>query len=308
MASPPRAPASRSVVSGAYRSRGLPLSLSSVPGRRSYRRPLSLLLAAAAGWASPAVAQRSLRVCADPNNLPFSNDRHEGFENRIASVLAQELGARLTYVWWPQRRGFVRQTLGAGRCDVVMGVPAGYGQTLTSRPYYRSTYVFVTRAGGPVVRSFDDSVLRRLRIGIHFTGGGQPPPATAIARRGLSRNLVGFSIYGDYRSPNPPAELLQAVARGKVDVAVAWGPLAGWFARRSGTPLRVSPVPAGDALPGAPMSYAIALGVRHGDTLLLRRLQQALDLKAADVERVLSDYGVPLLPLEPVDRRAKESL
>jgi mxaJ protein len=261
-----------------------------------YLRPVLTLAALLLCVTGLAQAQRSLRVCADPNNLPFSNRRHEGFENRIAELLARDLGARLSYVWWPQRRGFVRRTLDAGRCDLVVGVPAGFGPTLTTRPYYRSTYVFVTRAaGGPTVRSFDDSVLRTLRIGVHFTGGGNPPPAEAMARRGLTHNLVGFSIYGDYRSPNPPARLLEAVARGEVDVAVAWGPLAGWFARRSPVPLRLAPVPEHDASPGAPMSFDIALGVRHGDTLRLRRLQQALDRNAAGIRGILREYGVPLV-------------
>ncbi len=242
-----------------------------------------------------------LRVCADPNNLPFSNRRLQGFENRIAALLARDLGATLQYVWWPQRRGFVRRTLDAGRCDVVMGVPAGFEQTLTTRPYYRSTYVFVSRLrGGPVVRSFDDPALRALRIGVHYTGGGDPPPVAALARRGLSRTLVGYSIFGDYRSPNPPARLIQAVARGDVDIAVAWGPLAGWFARHSKVPLRVIPVPASEAPSGAPMTFAIAVGVRRRDSIRRDQVQRALDHQAAGVRRILRRYGVPTVS-EPID-------
>ncbi|HUR94055.1 MAG TPA: hypothetical protein VMY76_05700, partial [Gemmatimonadales bacterium] len=123
-------------------------------------------------------------MCADPNNLPFSNRREQGFENRIAALIGAELGARVQYTWWPQRRGFVRNTLNAERCDVVIGVPDGFDEVLTTRPYYRSAYAFVSRAGGVSVRSFDDPALRTLRIGVHFTGaGGNPPPAEALARR-----------------------------------------------------------------------------------------------------------------------------
>jgi mxaJ protein len=257
-----------------------------------------LLVLPALGHPAPASAQRTLRVCADPNNLPFSNRRGEGFENRIAALVARELGAALRYTWWPQRRGFVRRTLEAGTCDLVIGVPEGFGQALTTRPYYRSTYVFVQRADAAPVRSYDDPVLRTLRIGVHFTGaGGNPPPAEALARRGLARNLVSFSVYGDYREPDPPARLVEAVARGRVDVAVAWGPLAGFFARRQPVGLRITPVPPGDAAPGLRMTFAIAMGVRRGDTVRRDELQQVLDRRAAEIRRILERYDVPLVDL-----------
>jgi mxaJ protein len=264
-----------------------------------------LLLPSALAHPAPAAAQRSLRVCADPNNLPFSNRRGEGFENRIAALVARELGATLRYTWWPQRRGFVRHTLEAGTCDLVIGVPEGFDRALTTRPYYRSTYVFVRRADAAPVRSFDDPALRTLRIGVHFTGaGGNPPPAEALARRGLARNLVSFSVYGDYRTPDPPARLVEAVARGQVDVAVAWGPLAGFFARRQPVSLRVTPVPSRDAAPGLPMSFAIAMGVRRGETARRDELQRVLDRRAAEIRGILERYGVPLVdsPAEAAGR------
>jgi mxaJ protein len=255
-----------------------------------------LLILPALGYPAPATAQRTLRVCADPNNLPFSNRRGEGFENRIAALVARELGATLRYTWWPQRRGFVRHTLDAGTCDLVIGVPEGFDQALTTRPYYRSTYVFVRRADAAPVRSFDDPALRTLRIGVHFTGaGGNPPPAEALARRGLARNLVSFSVYGDYREPDPPARLIEAVARGRVDVAVAWGPLAGFFARRQPVRLRVTPVPPRDAAPGLPMTFAIAMGVRRGDTARRDELQRVLDRRTAEIRGILARYDVPLV-------------
>src|SRR5215210_2972220 len=173
-----------------------------------------------------------LRVCADPNNLPFSNQRGEGLENRLAELIARELKTSVSYVWWAQRRGFIRNTLAAGRCDVVMGVPSDLPSVLTTRPYYRSRYVFVRRADrNIVVRSFDDPLLRRLRIGVQVVGdGANTPPMDAFAKRGMAKNLVGYTVFGDYSKANPPARIVEAVSRGDVDIAVVWGPLAGFFA------------------------------------------------------------------------------
>jgi mxaJ protein len=240
--------------------------------------------------------QRVLRVCADPNNLPFSNQREEGFENRIAEVMADALGARVEYTWFPQRRGFVRNTLGAGLCDAIMGVPARYDPVETTRSYYRSTYVFVTREDRKLaLSSFDDPALRTLTIGIHITGDdySNPPPAHALSRRHMVNNIAGYSIYGDYSQPNPPARLIEAVSNGDVDVAVVWGPLGGFFAGRQPAPLAVSPV-AVDQDDGMPFAFEIAMGVRKGDHARRDELQRALDLRRADVARILADYRVPL--------------
>jgi quinoprotein dehydrogenase-associated probable ABC transporter substrate-binding protein len=243
-------------------------------------------------------APRVLRVCSDPNNLPFSNDRGEGFENKVAERLARDLGATLRYTWRPQRRGFVRNTLDAGQCDLVMGVPSGYDPVRTTRPYYRSTYVFVQRAhGGHRVTSLADSALRRLKIGIHIIGDDyqNPPPAQALAARGIIDNVEGYSIYGDYSQPNPPARLVEAVARGDVDVAIVWGPLAGYFASRQGVPLTVVPVPPASDLAGQQWTYPIAIGVRHRDVALAAELDRLLDADRGVIRRILGDYGVPLV-------------
>lgn len=246
-------------------------------------------------------AEPVLRVCADPNNLPFSNRHEQGFENKIAALLAHSLGEPLVYAWWPERRGFVGHTVDAGICDVVIGVPAGYPQLLTTRPYYRSTYVFVSRADRALhLRSLDDARLHQLRIGLHFTGGrSNPPPADALARRGVITNIVAYSIYGDYRTPNPPARLIDAVAAGDVDVAIVWGPLAGYFSTREPVSLDVVPVsPAVDLFAGAaptPFTFEIALGVRHGDIRRRDRIQRALDREAPAIQRILGDYHVPLV-------------
>ena len=252
-------------------------------------------------WAMPvrpAAAPPVLRVCSDPNNLPFSNRAEEGFENRLAELIGAELGMEVRYTWWAQRRGFVRNTLGAGECDLIAGVPAGYELVATTEPYYRSTYVFVTRRDlTPPVESIDDPRLHRLRVGVHLIGDdyAAPPPATALARRGIVRNVKGYTIYGDYREPNPPARLVDAVAKGEVDVALAWGPLGGYFAARAPTPLRVTPLQERGDGPGVPFVFAIAMGVRKGDTSLASRVGAVLDRRRGEVRRILERYGVPLV-------------
>ena len=168
---------------------------------------------------------RELRVYADPNNLPFSNAAREGFENKIVDLIAQDLGATVAYTWWAQRRGFVRNTLKAGLCDLVPGTPSNIEMMGTTRPYYRSVYVFVTRADAPAVTSLDDPALRQGKVGVHLIGddGFNTPPAHALSRRGIVETVRGYSIYGDYAKPNPPARIVEAVASGEIDVAVVWG-------------------------------------------------------------------------------------
>ena len=224
-------------------------------------------------------AAGEFRVCADPNNLPFSNDKGEGFENKLAELIAKELGKRVTYIWWAQRRGFVRNTLKAGRCDVIMGVPAQLDMVATTRPYYRSSYVFVSRDDRRIdLASISDPRLRDLRIGVHLLGddGFNTPPANALGEQGITRNVVGYSIYGDYRRPNPPARLVEAVADGEVDVAAVWGPLAGYFAQRSAVPLRVVPITGTEAFAPLLFQFDIAMGVRKQDKALKDRLDEIL--------------------------------
>ena len=262
-------------------------------------------LAAAVGalalWAlpvRPSAPRPALRVCSDSNNLPFSNRAEQGFENRLAELIAEDLAMDVRYTWWAQRRGFVRNTLGAGECDLIMGVPADYDLVATTEPYYRSSYVFVTRGDlTPPIESIDDPRLQRLRVGVHLIGDdyAAPPPAVALARRGIVRNVKGYSIYGDYREPNPPARLVDAVAKGEVDVALAWGPLGGYFAGREPVPLRVTPMRERGDGPGVPFVFAIAMGVRKGDTALVRRVGDVLDRRRGEVHRILEQYGVPLV-------------
>jgi quinoprotein dehydrogenase-associated probable ABC transporter substrate-binding protein len=241
---------------------------------------------------------QEFRVCADPNNLPFSNQKQEGFENRLAELLAREFDRPVAYTWWPQRRGFMRNTLNAGICDVVMGVPTGYDPALTTRPYYRSTYVFVcAKNAGYQIASFDDPLLRKLRIGVHLIGDDytNSPPAHVLSAKGIVNNVVGYSVFGDYAEDSPPGKIISAVAAKEIDIAVVWGPIAGYFAQKQSVSLTLVPVPTEAASPSLPFAYSISLGVRPKDTILKARLDEILIRKSADVNKILQEYGVPLV-------------
>lgn len=252
-----------------------------------------------------AAQSRDLRVCADPNNLPFSNRQEEGFENKLARVVAAELHADVRYTWMPQRRGFIRRTLNAGTCDVVMGVPSGYELVTTTRPYYRSTYVFVyAKNKHPQPRSFDDPVLRKMKIGVHAfnSDGANTPPAHALAARGIVGNLVGYLMWDVDSVPNPPGKVIDAVAKGDVDVAIVWGPFGGYFARQAATELEVVPVSPAVDRSRIPFEYDVSLGVREGDDRLKAELEAALYARRDDIRKLLDEYAVPLvteLPRQP---------
>ena len=212
-------------------------------------------------------SETALRVCADPNNLPFSNEKGEGFENKIADLIAGEMHRPVEYTWWAQRRGFFRNTLRSGVCDVVIGVPASFELAATTRPYYRSTYVFVSRRDrGLDIRSFDDPLLKDALIGVQLVGddGADSPPAHALSKRGLVENVRGFTLYGDYDQVSPPARIIDAVVNKEVDVAIVWGPLAGFYAAKQNVPLTIRPVSPEIDLPYLPFVYDISVGVRRG--------------------------------------------
>ena len=244
---------------------------------------------------APRPGKRILRVYADPNNLPFTNDRLEGFENRIADLVAAEMGAELQYTWRAQRRGFFREALKEGSADLVLAAPVGFDMALTTAPYYRSTYVFVTRKGGPRVQSLDDESLKTLRVGVQLIGddGTNTPPAHALARRGIVGNLVGFLVYGDYREESPPSRIVEAVAKGDVDVAVAWGPMAGYFAKKQAVPLEVVAVSPAVDEPGLPFTFGIAMGVSRKNKPLREEIDAILIRRKADIDAILDGYGVP---------------
>ena len=256
--------------------------------------------AAAAATANPAApAKTALRVCADPDNLPYSREDGSGFENRIARVIADELELPLQYTWLPDRRGFVRKTLGAGLCDVIIGVPVGFGPVASTHPYYRSSYVFVQREpgeGSAPLASFDDARLASLRIGVQLIGNdlAASPPGYALARRGAVENVVGYTVYGD--GP-PAARMIDAVAKGELDAAVIWGPQAGYFATHAGVAMRVTPVPPPSGLASTsfaiPFEFSIAMGVRRSDLALLQRLDNAIARRQRDIDAILDEYNVP---------------
>ena len=251
-----------------------------------------------------ASATRVLRVCADPDNLPYSKRDGSGFENRIAAVVAGALKAKLEYVWLPQDRGFLRRTLGANACDALIGVPAGMASVLTTRPYYRSSYVFVNRAGGsaPPLRSFDDARIGQWRIGVPLSGGEIAATAGyALARAGAGGNVVAFQPSADA----PAAErMLDALARGTLDAALVWGPQAGYFARRAATPLRLEPAepPAGFE---SGFEASIAMGVARGHEMLRAALDRALDAHRQEIDAILTSYAVPRTD-RPLRRVAQE--
>ncbi|MET4322008.1 substrate-binding domain-containing protein [Bradyrhizobium sp. RT5a] len=263
------------------------------------RRPrISFGILFALATTAAAASEGELRVCADPNNLPFSNSAEAGFENRLAAMVAEHFGQQVSYIWWAQRRGFIRNTLKAGRCDVVMGVPSGYELVETTKPYYRSSYVFVTRQDQHLeLSSLLDPRLHHLVIGVHLIGddGNNPPPAQALGDQGIVDNVRGYSIYGDYRQADPPARLIEAVESGKIDVAAAWGPLGGYFAQRSPVPLTVTPIRDYERFPSQQFQFTIAMGVRKGDDALRDRLNAFIDEHRSEISSLLRSYGVPLV-------------
>jgi mxaJ protein len=281
----------------ACKPKAAPTNASTQPTRERAVPPTRIVPASAPPSAGAVgTERRTLHVCADPNNMPFSNRARQGFENRLAEVVARSLDADLAYTFWPQRRGFLRMTLNARRCDVVMGVPVGSEGVLTTEPYYRSGYVFVYGAHAPHVSSFDAPELAALRIGVPLVAddGANPPAMAALARRHLVTNVRGYSVYGDYRRESPPSELVEAVRQNEVDLAVAWGPLAGYYAARSQPALAISPVPDG---PGGPETFRfdIAMAVRRDDEPLRAELDRVIVEHRRELDAILREFRVPLL-------------
>jgi quinoprotein dehydrogenase-associated probable ABC transporter substrate-binding protein len=261
----------------------------------------ALLLAFGLTACQGAKADRVLRVCADPNNLPYSNRAEQGFENKIAQLVASDRHEKLEYTWWAQRRGYVRNTLKAGTCDVLIGVPSGFGMADTTRPYYRSSYVFVSRRDRNLhLQSLDDPRLHALKIGVQLIGDdfNNSPPAHALSNRGVVKNVVGYSVYGDYARSNPLQEIVSAVDRGDVDAAVVWGPPAGYFARSAEHALVIAPVMPQMDRPALPFAFDMAMGVRRGDTQLRRELDEVIARRQTDIDRILAEYGVPRVDRE----------
>lgn len=260
----------------------------------------AVLLASAlvVGSAVVRADEAELRVCADPNNLPFSNAAGEGFENKLAELVAKHSGRKLTYTWWAQRRGWFRNTLKAGTCDVVMGVPAALDMVLATQPYYRSTYVFVYRVDHHLdLSSIKDPRLHDLTIGVHLIGddGYNTPPAHVLGEEGIIQNVKGYPIYGDYREANPPARVVEAVETGALDVAAVWGPLGGYAALHSRVPLKVVPITDTESFAPFAFQYDVAMGVRKKDRALKTELDGVITRNATEIRALLASYGVPIV-------------
>ena len=240
---------------------------------------------------------RELRVCADPNNMPFSNMKQEGFENRIAVLVANDLQAHLTYVWQRMGRGFTREYLDKSQCDLLIGIPSNFRPVLTTSPYYRSSYVFVSQRNRNLELNsgFDSPALHPLKIGVQVLDEEYTPPGEALARRGLQAEIVGFDTTGDDAD-----SIIEAVANHRVDVAAVWGPLAGYFARKYRDGLTLTPIEPEVDPPGLPFTFAISMGVRKGNSAFRDELEKILNKRHSEIGVILDKYGVPQLPLAPV--------
>jgi mxaJ protein len=245
---------------------------------------------------SAATQPKSLRVCGDPDNLPFSNEKLEGFENKIAATIAADLGVTPSYAWWPHQRGLVRNTLDAGTCDVIFGIPEGLDFVLWTKPYYHSSYVIAYRkSDGLRIASLDAPELSRLRIGVYTN----TPVEESLARRRLLDNASSYSLFFDPRGDRDrPAKLLDDLVAGTVDIALPWGPLAGYYAKKLNAPIDLVPL---KNEPGVPLSFGIAMGVKKGNQELKSQLEAAIDRRQSDIRIILEEYGVPLVPAHQPD-------
>lgn len=242
------------------------------------------------------------KVCADPDNMPFSNLKQEGFEDKIAAVLAQELGKKLSFAYAYNRQGFLRNTINANRCDVIMGTTSDFDALLTSKPYYRSTHVFVYRKdSGFNITDWDSPDLRKGVIGII----GESPATRPLADHDLMGNARPYRMQRDLNLP--PSFLIDDLAKGDIDIAIVWGPIGGYYAKQSKIPLVVVPIPEyEDTNVHGKEYWNISVGVRKKDKERLALIQGALDRRAADIIKILDDYGIPHVPVVEGDRLGKK--
>jgi mxaJ protein len=249
-----------------------------------------------------------LRVCADPDNMPLSNQKGEGFEQKIAELIANDWHSKVEYAWWPVRRGFFARALNGRYCDVAIEAPSGLDIAGTTKPYFRSGYVFVTRKDrGLDIKSLADPRLKKLKIGVNLLNSDaeNTPPAMALSRYGVVGNLVGFSTF--YTDTERPEDIINAVAKKDVDVAIVWGPLAGYFVTRSTVPLELRPLPERDSLSDFPFQYNIGMGVRRRDNELRDSLQSVLDRKGPEIQAILKQYGIPTFPIQAEAKGSPDS-
>jgi quinoprotein dehydrogenase-associated probable ABC transporter substrate-binding protein len=237
------------------------------------------------------VDPKVLRVCADPRNLPFSNEKGEGFENKLAELFAEKLQKKLDYMFFPQATGFVRMTLGAHRCDVIMGFPQGDELAQGTNPYYRTAYALVARPGSGLeeVASLGDERLKGKHLGI--VAG--TPPATNMAVNGLMTNARPYPLMIDTRIDSSAAAMIKDLMAGEIDAGVLWGPMAGYYARQVNPPLHVTPLVKETS--GPRLAYRIGMGVRPADQNWKRQLNRLIQENQPAINKILLDFGVPLL-------------
>jgi quinoprotein dehydrogenase-associated probable ABC transporter substrate-binding protein len=237
------------------------------------------------------VDPKVLRVCADPRNLPFSNEKSEGFENKLAELFAEKLQKKLDYMFFPQATGFVRMTLGAHRCDVIMGFPQGDELVQGTNPYYRTAYALVARPGSGLedVVSLGDERLKGKHLGI--VAG--TPPATNMAVNGLMTNARPYPLMIDTRIDSSAAAMIKDLMAGEIDAGVLWGPMAGYYARQVNPPLHVTPLVKETS--GPRLAYRIGMGVRPADQNWKRQLNRLIQENQPAINKILLDFGVPLL-------------
>jgi len=245
------------------------------------------------------------KVCADPDNMPYSNSKQEGFEDKIAEVLAKELGKKLSYQYAYYRQGFLRNTLNANRCDYVMSTTSDNDSMRTSVPYYRSGYVFVYRkSSGYNITDWNAPDLRKGIIGII----GQSPPTRPLADNNLMGNARPYRLQRDLNFP--PSQLIDDLAKGDIDVAIVWGPIAGYFVKKSSVPLVMNPIPEyEDKNVKGKENWNISIGVRNKDKARAEALNKAIANRQADIDKILEEYGIPHSPVvkgDSLEKKARE--
>ncbi len=251
---------------------------------------VSLLAPPGRSQTAETVDHSALRVCADPNNLPFSNEKGEGFENKIAELLAAELDVPVHYTWFPDSVGFIRNTLNARKCDLILGTVAGNELLQSTNPYYRSTYSLIYRKdAGLTSTSLDDPRLQTVSSGV--VAG--TPQATALAQKGLLGRLRSYPLVVDTRFDSPARRLCHDVATGEVDVGIVWGPIAGYYAQKESPPLTVVPLGAREG--PLRLDFRITMGVRFQEPEWRHTINNLLRTKQKDINSILLSYGVPLL-------------
>jgi quinoprotein dehydrogenase-associated probable ABC transporter substrate-binding protein len=231
------------------------------------------------------------RACGDPRNLPFSNEKGEGFENKLAELFAAKLGKRLSYTYFPQATGFVRMTLGSYRCDIIMGFPQGDDQAQVTVPYYRTTYALVVKPGSGLegVTEIGDPRLKDKRIGVV----AKTPPSTTMAMNGLLGRAKSYPLFIDTRADSSAQAMIDDLAHGDIDCGILWGPMAGYFAKLANPPLIV--VPLIKETSGPPMSFRIGMAVRHADQEWKRTLNKLILENQTEINKLLLSYNIPIL-------------